>query len=600
MDINQNNRKFSPLGEGSSWISNERSFEEDKKLRRNCNISMAIIAVIMLVIICFLSTNDVLWPNDSYSDLNVLISGENFAKYGFLKLHFLPVQYLGSLSDTPGYYLHYPPLPNLINGLLQRAGIKSLSVMRIISGITLIIGIICLYLALAKIIGPLAAVCGIGFFTTTVYFFEYAVSIHTQTYNIFFLGLFLLLFLSGIHSEKKQRNIWIICWFILLFSSLTSFEFILYPQIFAWLYIWATGQLRRRWRLLIILATAPLAAVGVHFLQNIWAVGFIKATADNMGFSKRDGGLNSERWISLLQLPKITLERSMTLFHFSWIAILFFAALILPLKKHIPLLVPYKTRALIWGIFFASTGWYLFMPSHSKAHWHTTNQILLLTIVSVGCISAILISNIWKHNSPGWGKFIILTAFLILLASNIASIRERFKEGGCDCARNNHTILYAIGPHGLPAKTAFFTNEEFSNGPFASYFTHRPAWWLSEDKLPDAKLINKLQTSIGEDWRIKYYLWGSKGNYKKGKIFQYLAANFLGREKVVKLSNHKDILTLILFDLGPLSIPGEEKTGLDPAIKENQLKGLFPKWEIPDFEQRLAQAYKNGRIPVLR
>ncbi len=64
-----------------------------------------------------------------------------------------------------------------------------------------------------------------------------------------------------------------------------------YSQAFAWVYILAIGQFRRRWRLLILLGMAPVVGVGLHFLQNCWAIGFSVAMADNLGFSSRDGSI---------------------------------------------------------------------------------------------------------------------------------------------------------------------------------------------------------------------------------------------------------------------------------------------------------------------
>ena len=171
---------------------------DNRKLRRRCNIGMIIIVCVMFAAICAMSKMDVIWPCDRGSNLNVLMSGENFANYGFWKLRFTPLHYIGPISDNPDYYLHYPPLPNIINGLMRIAGINSLAVMRVLCGALFVIGIVCMYRGFARIIGSLAAVCGAGYLLLTMYFYGYGVSLHSHTYNLFFMGLFFLLFLRGI------------------------------------------------------------------------------------------------------------------------------------------------------------------------------------------------------------------------------------------------------------------------------------------------------------------------------------------------------------------------------------------------------------------
>ena len=86
--------------------------------------------------------------------------------------------------------MHYPPLPNIINGMLQSLGIKSLMVMRIFCGLLGIVGLFFLYRALAMVVSPLAALGGLAFLASSVYFFSYGISIHAHNYNLLFLGLF--------------------------------------------------------------------------------------------------------------------------------------------------------------------------------------------------------------------------------------------------------------------------------------------------------------------------------------------------------------------------------------------------------------------------
>ena len=63
---------------------------------------------------------------DSASDYNVMTSGRNFAKYGFLHLRLTPFvldpAYMTN-ADSAMVYTHYPQLPDLMNGL-ERTSVR--------------------------------------------------------------------------------------------------------------------------------------------------------------------------------------------------------------------------------------------------------------------------------------------------------------------------------------------------------------------------------------------------------------------------------------------------------------------------------------------
>lgn len=56
---------------------------------------------------------------DSWSDLNVQTSGRYFAETGFISNRFTPICDVGPRRAESLQYTHYPPLPDLINGLQQ-------------------------------------------------------------------------------------------------------------------------------------------------------------------------------------------------------------------------------------------------------------------------------------------------------------------------------------------------------------------------------------------------------------------------------------------------------------------------------------------------
>lgn len=583
---------------------------QERKLQYRCNIGMAAVAGIMFIAICVMSTTDVLWPADSASNVNVLMSGENFAKYGFMRLHFLPVQHVGPLSDSPWYYLHYPPLPNIINGLLQKVGVRSLVWMRIFCGTFFIIGSVCMYRGLGRVIGPFGAVCGLAFLATTLFFFRFAISLHTHAYNTFFLGMFFLVFLRAIHSEHSKKKNGLCCWLILFFSSLTSFEFILYPQVFALIYVLATGQIRRRWRLLVLLGTAPLVGVGLHFLQNCWAVGLSAALADNLGFTKRDVGGLVQRLDVMRKVPKIVLERSSTYFHFSWLAVSTLAVVLYVLRQKIYPKMSRHISALLLAALASPAAWYLLMPSHTVRHPHIMNQLLPLVVVVVGSTISIILMVLLKKDSTVWERILAGAVLLALVFNQVAMTKAKLSQSG---RFTDKTLAKTIGPNGLPQNAGFLFNSDFKVGPHFSYFTRRPAWYpgfgsflpavsvigVEQDEprvlswanntLPGSDFLRALQQCVPQDQPIRYLVFLGKGDYTNDELFRALATRCLGTKKEFIYPRTDAPAALILFDISPLHLPEARRSVLESQVQGKQLGGTFAQWDIPGFDQRLSE-----------
>jgi len=589
---------------------NDSLSAREHKLWCRCNAGMAVVAGVMFVAICLMSTTDVLWPADSASSVNVLMSGENFARYGFMRLHFLPVQHVGPISDSPWYYLHYPPLPNIINGLLQKAGVRSLAWMRIFCGTFFITGSVCMYRGLGRVTGPLGAVCGIGFLATTLFFFRFAVSLHTHAYNMFFLGMFFLFFLRAVQSDKPERGGWFGCWLILFLSSLTSFEFILYPQVFAWIYVLTTGQIRRRWRLLMLLATAPLAGVGLHFLQNCWAVGLSTALADNLGFTKRDVGGLAQRFGVMKKVPKVVLGRSSVYFCFSWPAVAVLAVVIFALRHKIRPNMLRHTGALLLAVLMSPAAWYLLMPSHTVRHTHIMNQLLPLVVVVIGSAISVMLSVLLGKDGTGWGRLLAGLVLPAIVFNQLYVIKPKLAERS---RFTDKTLLKAIGANGLPQKAGFLFNGDFKVGPHFSYFTRRPAWYATfgssgpmvsvigvpqdeprvrgwpNNTLPGPDFLKVLQRCAPEDWPIRYLVFLGKGDYTKDELFRALATRCSGTKKEFIYPGTHTPSVLILFDISPLHLVEARRPVLDPEVQTKQLAGDFDRWDIPGFDRRLKE-----------
>ena len=83
----------------------------------NKNIYKIIATVFTILTLIFLVGDNMY--NDYYSESNVYLAGINYKKNGFLKYYFLP-DFLLPYENTHRVYTHYPPLPDIMFGILYK------------------------------------------------------------------------------------------------------------------------------------------------------------------------------------------------------------------------------------------------------------------------------------------------------------------------------------------------------------------------------------------------------------------------------------------------------------------------------------------------
>ena len=575
---------------GSPGGFGEIEVSEEFRFRRRCNIAAVVIAILALGVLCSLSTKHITKQKDHFSDMNVLMAGENFARHGFFRLRFLPVHYVAPAGETPLFYLHYPPLPDIVNGLVRIMGVESLAVMRAICALFAMLGILCMYAAFVPIIGHLAAVCGMGFVASTGYLLGYGMSVHTHAYNLFFLGLFFLLFLRAVEKDNPSPLLWVGCWVVLLLSSLTSYEFILYPQIFAWAYVISARRFRKNWFILLILGLGPLTGVLLHFLQNVWAVGWETAWADRLGFGHFSG---ESRWELWARLPQSLLSRSNRFYHWRWPVLPLFGVICLivarcvrPKGVNLDRVIP-----LFAGVVAAALGWYVFLPGHALPHQHTVNQLFPLLYLVMGGIIAMILRWGFAKDAPLGMRAGAALGILAIIYGQIQTIRPRLSGDGILPAS---IMSEALGPHELPRNVGLLFNTAAS-AQF-KYFIRRPAWRSPSMDIPFPESITELSKHLPPDWPLKYYVFYAPSSQESAKVLSYLSERCPGNALMVPRFDELQRF-IILFDISELQLPPEQRKGLDPERKKIQLTGSFPIGNIPNFTQRVQQAYKNQTGP---
>jgi len=576
----------SPLGQGAP---------DARQLQRSCDIAVAGIALVMLIIVCSLSTMHVLWPDDQYTDMNTLMSGENFSEHGLFRLRMLPVFHLGEMTDPPSYYTHYPPFTNLVNGLLHIVGVESVAAIRIFCGLVGIVGLVCMYRAFAPDIGPLAAACGLGFLGTTGFFFTYCISLH-HTFNFFFMGVFFLLFTHAVRSDRPATKAWIGCWIVLMLEALTSFEFIIYPQVFAWVYVLATGRLRRCWRPLIVLATAPVAGVGLHFLQNCWALGWSAAVTDAADAFRRPGrGFEQDRWAVLTdRVPEFVLSHSRRLYYWPWPVLPIVAVVWLALtgREQDGAATIRRAGAMLLAALAGSVTWYFFMPVHTIKHPHTMSQLLPLIVIVMGGGVGVMVRWLYQRGVPVHGRVLAVVALLVVVFGQKRSIGQCFERAS---KRPESFYLFeAMGGNAFPPNAAVLTNT-YADAQLA-YFIRRPLWRSPTPVLPfTPESLASLQGRLPPGWSVQYYIFDSNLSGIDRTTFELLAKNCPGRLLVLPIERPRQALAV--FDIRPLFAPSDQRRPLPAEIQQRQLKWQFPRWDPPNFARRLQEVLsQHGKL----
>lgn len=115
---------------------------------------------------------------DPLSDANVQTSGRYFANYGFARLGFTPVIDVGPLDETSLRYTHYPPLPDLVNGLLQKLGATDIATFRLVADVLTLASLYFFYRWARSLWGGIAANVAILLMATNFLWLQYADTIH--------------------------------------------------------------------------------------------------------------------------------------------------------------------------------------------------------------------------------------------------------------------------------------------------------------------------------------------------------------------------------------------------------------------------------------
>ncbi|MEO5619042.1 MAG: hypothetical protein ABIS67_14835 [Candidatus Eisenbacteria bacterium] len=325
---------------------------------------------------------------DAYSDGNAIIAGRNYLELGFVRTHFLPVVVPDPSRPDPApdeYYTRYPPGADLVNGALRKLGIQRLEIWRLVSAAFSLGGLVFWFLGLRRLFGDGIAVAGVAAYALNFSFIWLGDSVHHYGYSDFLRSA---AFYLGVRlSGTERRGLETLGLAVVLFAqSLLAFDYIPYSHVLL-LGLGATGWKGERLRRLLILAAMPVLGVGLHLLQNAWALGLAESLSDmGAAFMQRalaSGAGEFER-PGLISMIRHLVWDTHQLMGLGLATIAGFAAFGVAAWGSTGPEGSRTTAARVVGAIAAATSvWFILMHQHAAEHPYSNRQLLPLASLAV-------------------------------------------------------------------------------------------------------------------------------------------------------------------------------------------------------------------------
>ena len=425
-----------------------------------------LILIIILILFSYLgikALNPNGWDGWGFGSAQTLMSSQYWAKDGFIKNYFLfipnshskLVQYLdspefrnrpiktlgGVLNRNRIYYTHYPPLYLVPYALIAKIGIESRAVFRIFSLLISIVALFLFYLFIKSISTRATAIIASIYYGFSVTFLNYADSISTQPFTIFFTFLILYLSVLALHNFRNTKiylrynlAIWLI-YFILALSSYDTTFF-----VFVWLVLYDATILKKfLWKKWLIFASAPFLGFTLQVIQNTWYLGWTVTIHDiYVSYTGRAIG-SLKNFILGLIMPFVSMTSLKTIFifkktvvaligaavifgtlwkfrqrisidsnYFKIILVLVIAAIIQPFFINITGLWPYQgvLTALFWGLLIGASSVFIINALKKKelniyktpSFWILATAVLIFWLAQF--YSTFVYAKDWPNNRP--------------------------------------------------------------------------------------------------------------------------------------------------------------------------------------------------------
>lgn len=213
---------------------------------------------------------------DPWSDGNAMTAGRYFARDGFFKTAFTPILDVGPLGEDSLRYTHYPPLPDLIAGVIQKvAGSGHLAIHRLLAIAFSAIGLLFLFKYLRALWGEGLAALSVLLIATNLLFLQYADTVHHIP--LYSMTGFACLWAALRWLDDGRRGALIAVSAATFACFLASYDFYFFLSIMVPATVWLRGAKLRHGRglaLVLAFGLSGLASILVKNLLVIWAVGF--------------------------------------------------------------------------------------------------------------------------------------------------------------------------------------------------------------------------------------------------------------------------------------------------------------------------------------
>lgn len=242
-------------------------------LRLGWKLALAVVGL-YLVISAFepFRTN---W-GDPWSDGNAMTSGRYFARDGFFATAFTPILDVGPLDHDSLRYTHYPPLPDLVAGVVQKViGGDHLAVHRLLAIAWSAIGLGFLFKYLRALWGEVLAALSVLFIATNLLFIQYADTVHHIP--LYSMTGFACLWAALRWLDDRRPGALIAVAIATFLCFLSSYDFYFFLSIMILATVWLRGGKILRGHglaLVLVFGASGLASILVKNLLAIWAVGF--------------------------------------------------------------------------------------------------------------------------------------------------------------------------------------------------------------------------------------------------------------------------------------------------------------------------------------
>jgi len=365
------------------------------------NIGFVCVAVVLIYCVVHAFDPPRLNWGDSMSDYNVMTSGRNFQKYGFLNLHFTPrlMDPAYTRSFEPVFiYTHYPQLPDLMNGVLRVVfHMESLTAFRFVALLFSFSALFFVYRLLEQYWGRETAQIGLALWVVNPLWIQHADYLHHAPYAAFF-G-FGSVYLLG-RSLREQRHSLLAASGIFLFLTvLASYDYWFFAPLLLALATVAHYRTIASWsvaRPLAVLALFAIAGLLAKLGSNAWALGGVDPWLRDLRFqfaeratdkitrtSYRLGALTTaygrvERFFTVVFIPVALFWAVIPLARGRWKTSLFARAREIPNP---------------WFVFFAALPFLYLFTEIWVAQYYPTLLVLPFYAIATAALIALLLLN---------------------------------------------------------------------------------------------------------------------------------------------------------------------------------------------------------------